>query len=1033
MQEVIFENKSDSTIIHVNEEVNGSHHVDNENIKLSSKKDLLLKSSLLKDLNQVRALFLKSFFLQLRQYKSNIFQMFFPVFCLLFIFILQTITNTVSDDIVNDTKKITEVSRINATYVELSAIMVYAKNQGYINSRNLTNANTTSPDYYREETDDYLRFLNETVQNKTYNPPEAFYIASEIEGGLDTLGVGFLSPYSAIYSPNMKQSSGFLRYMSPPSRALPTSIVRGNYEFKENILIPYSILPTTTVNGNLTTGLSRNRTFTNEKSLDEIIYDELGTVGRSERIAAVGAYIIRNLSTSVNYPNIKYTIQYDHDENGQFCSEVLRKGTFSLTVKSCRDTIASGLQNWMNDAFLRRVTGNQAARITTRIAQMTYDTELTRFQLADTMGSFFYPLILSLLLPAFTFMIVFEKESKLREMMKLMGMKIRYYFFVTFIFQYFLFIISSILFVIFSAIFGFRFITQTNGVITLVFFIGWGLCLVSFSFLLASVIRRTIVGTIASYMIVLIGPLCGVILELTVFENAPNAALPLLLIFPLQISHYSVAVGSSCNSFRCPGDTIDIYNNSGIFHSLIFMYGCSILYYILGLYIDAVLPVNGVGKHPLFFIQWIWKPFTKNHLSLKRSEQSKITASNNNSDAYHVIDSDVLEETLKVNPPNYGDAEEEEHIKKLKEENGVVIYNLEKKYGSFYALKGTNLLIGKSECFGLLGMNGAGKSTTISILSGIYGPSNGTCFIYGHDVRYDIEKIHKMMGLTAQFDILYPDLTCEEHLLFYSRLKGVKLKYEKRHVKELLQQVGLDNETLKTKWNPLAGSLSGGMKRRLSIAISLVADPKLILLDEPTTGLDPTSKRHLWNIILEQKKNRTIILTTHSMEEADVLCDRMTIMNRGEYHCLGNSFHLKKKFGGGYLLTVNFPVDKEVEIERYILDYIPEATKTLQLIGTMVFKIPQFNSNTTTRTSTIEQQSKQQHEENREAKDDRSVSGLFAYMEEGKKQIGIKEWAINQVSLEQVFHNIVAEEESKKEALRGGSKASVLVKQCLCN
>ncbi|EFC44376.1 predicted protein, partial [Naegleria gruberi] len=594
--------------------------------------------------------------------------------------------------------------------------------------------------------------------------------------------------------------------------------------------------------------------------------------------------------------------------------------------------------------------------------------------IADLLGFFFFPMILCLLLPSFSFTIVLEKQFKLREMMKLMGMKMRYYFLVTYVFFYLLYCISAALFIIFSLIFRFRFITQTNPFMLFLFFIAWGNTLVSFAFLLSSFIGKTIVATIISYLIVLIMPMVGIILETAVYTNVPEARFGLLTIFPLQITHFVYAASSSCNSFECLKKVSDIYDNQSVFYSLIYMVGMSFVYFILGLYFDAVVPQPfGVSRHPLFFLEWIWKPFTRNRVKSKNG-----TAKNRVSPCSKQENQD--EEIVQM----------QEHVKKLREDNGVVLFNLEKTYGLNRAVKGTCLTIGKSECFGLLGMNGAGKSTTISMLSGMFGPSNGTAYIYNKDIRYDMESIHKMMGLTAQFDILYPDLTCEEHLLFYSRLKGIQLKHEKEHVQSLLRQVGLDNDTLKTKWSPNSSSLSGGMKRRLSIAISLVGDPNVILLDEPTTGLDPLSKRHLWDIILAQKKNRTIILTTHSMEEADVLCDRITIMNKGSFKCLGSGVRLKSKFGDGFLLTVSYGVSSQEAAEKYVYDYVPEAQKDLTLTGTTTFKIPFFNTKQIGET----------------VADNRSIAGLFQHMESGKINHGIKEWALNQVSLEQVFLNI---------------------------
>lgn len=215
------------------------------------------------------------------------------------------------------------------------------------------------------------------------------------------------------------------------------------------------------------------------------------------------------------------------------------------------------------------------------------------------------------------------------------------------------------------------------------------------------------------------------------------------------------------------------------------------------------------------------------------------------------------------------------------------------------AVQSLYLHVEKGECFGLLGPNGAGKTTTISMLTGLFPPSSGDAFIGGFSILEDMSKIHRIMSVCPQFDTVWMQLTCRETLLFYARLKGIPKKEEKEHVKNILEKVGLGQYSTRK-----AQDLSGGMRRRLSIGISLVGNPRVVFLDEPTTyvtftkkkrmttfllffffcrGLDPETRRHLWDVLLEVKKGRCIILTTHSMEEADILCNRIGIMSKGRF------------------------------------------------------------------------------------------------------------------------------------------------------
>ena len=209
--------------------------------------------------------------------------------------------------------------------------------------------------------------------------------------------------------------------------------------------------------------------------------------------------------------------------------------------------------------------------------------------------------------------------------------------------------------------------------------------------------------------------------------------------------------------------------------------------------------------------------------------------------------------------------------------------------------------IRKGECLALLGPNGAGKSTLISILTGLFTPTKGTALIEGHDIKTEMESIHKMIGICPQFSLLWDQLTCREHLLFFARLKGVPPESVDTFVLTALEKVGLALAA-----DRLASNLSGGMKRRLSIAMALVGDPLFLVMDEPTTGLDPETREELWRTLLKVKKGRAILLATHAMEEADLLCERVSILSRGDLKCLDGPLQLRQRFCPDYSLSVNF-------------------------------------------------------------------------------------------------------------------------------
>ena len=251
-----------------------------------------------------------------------------------------------------------------------------------------------------------------------------------------------------------------------------------------------------------------------------------------------------------------------------------------------------------------------------------------------------------------------------------------------------------------------------------------------------------------------------------------------------------------------------------------------------------------------------------------------------------------------------GIEEEKETINNLSkmDEYPLIIKGISKTYKNDKiinkALKPTFLKIKPGEIFGLLGPNGAGKTTMISILTGINQSDQGDAWINGFSVLEDLPSIYTNLGVCPQFDLLWDDLTIEEHLDFYLRLKGSNFEPMKVQIKKAVETVNLTDH-LKKK----VSQLSGGMKRRLSLAIAIAGQAKVIFLDEPTTGLDPENRKEFWGILESIKKDKAIVLTTHIMKEADILSDRVGIIHKGELKCLGTVSQLKRKYGAGFLVS----------------------------------------------------------------------------------------------------------------------------------
>ncbi|XP_017165744.1 ATP-binding cassette sub-family A member 1 isoform X4 [Poecilia reticulata] len=232
---------------------------------------------------------------------------------------------------------------------------------------------------------------------------------------------------------------------------------------------------------------------------------------------------------------------------------------------------------------------------------------------------------------------------------------------------------------------------------------------------------------------------------------------------------------------------------------------------------------------------------------------------------------------------------------------GVSIRNLVKIYktGKKLAVDGLSVDFYENQITSFLGHNGAGKTTTMSILTGLFPPTSGTALIHGYDIRTDIDGIRKYLGMCPQHNVLFNELTVEEHIYFYARLKGRSRSEVDSEMDQMIKDVGLPH-----KRKDLAKNLSGGMQRKLSVAIAFVGGSKIVILDEPTAGVDPYARRGIWELLLKYKQGRTIILSTHHMDEADILGDRIAIISQGKMRCCGSSLFLKKCFGSGYYLTL---------------------------------------------------------------------------------------------------------------------------------
>jgi ABC-2 type transport system ATP-binding protein len=272
----------------------------------------------------------------------------------------------------------------------------------------------------------------------------------------------------------------------------------------------------------------------------------------------------------------------------------------------------------------------------------------------------------------------------------------------------------------------------------------------------------------------------------------------------------------------------------------------------------------------------------------------------------------------------------------------IRVENIVKKYGDFEAVKGVNFEVAEGEIFGLLGPNGAGKSTLIRMMTTLIPVTGGKALVGGHDVTKEPNAVRRMIGVIPQALTSDQDLTVEENLIIYAKLYSVPRGQREKNIAEVLEAVDL------TKWRGAqTKTLSGGMRRRLEIARGLVHNPRIFFLDEPTTGLDPVSRIAVWEMLnnLKRTRNLTMLLTTHYMEEADRLCDRIAIVDHGKLVALGTPVELKQSVPGSNVVEVQF--SREDEDWKSRLQQLPDVTE-VESQSAGVYRVLTSNGSRTT-------------------------------------------------------------------------------------
>ncbi|KAI2657064.1 Phospholipid-transporting ATPase ABCA1 [Labeo rohita] len=471
--------------------------------------------------------------------------------------------------------------------------------------------------------------------------------------------------------------------------------------------------------------------------------------------------------------------------------------------------------------------------------------------------------------------VVYEKEARLKETMRIMGLDNGILWFSWFISSLIPLLISASLLVLLLKM-GNLLPYSDPGVVFL--FLGsFAVVTIMQCFLISTAFARANLaaacGGIIYFTLYLPYVLCVAWQDYVGFSAKVIASLLSPVAFGFGCEYFALfeeqGVGLQWNNLFSSPMEEDNYN---LTTCLILMYFDAFMYGVMTWYIEAVFPGQYGIPRPWYF------PFTKSYW---------FGESNTNNTAIH---------GKKGNAGAVCIEEEPTHL-----ELGVYIENLVKVYrhGKKLAVDGLTLGFYEGQITSFLGHNGAGKTTTMSILTGLFPPTSGTAYIMGKDIRSELSSIRRSLGVCPQHNVLFSMLTVEEHIWFYARLKGLSEEEVKAEMEQILIDTGLPH-----KRKSRTSQLSGGMQRKLSVALAFVGGSKVVILDEPTAGVDPYARRGIWDLLLKYRAGRTILLSTHHMDEADILGDRIAIISHGKLCCVGSSLFLKTQLGTGYYLTL---------------------------------------------------------------------------------------------------------------------------------
>lgn len=645
--------------------------------------------------------------------------------------------------------------------------------------------------------------------------------------------------------------------------------------------------------------------------------------------------------------------------------------------------------NMASNAFLRWSLGPQFEARLLGITEMPTAKSRLTLDFSSLLGPVFFAWLCQLLLPIMLVAIVYEKQYGLRIMMKMHGLGEAAYFSVQYLWFLALYCAYIIVLLLIGSAVNIGFFRKNGYGLQIVFYFVWGNCLVATGFLMSTFFKNVRTAVVVGYLYTIGTGLLGYLLFQSLIERGYSWVWVLEIIpaFALyrglyELSQYSFKASFGSGKGLNFSALNDGYNGMSVALGIMAVEWA--LFLLLAWYLEQVLPTGtGVRKHPLFFLK------SKKRRLRRKNSITDSTPRPTNLDAggedvhLSMEGCDVAAERSRVEGlPLDGSGADSIVLRDLRK-----VYPPQGGHEAKVAVNNLSLGIQRGEVFGLLGPNGAGKTTAIQMMIGFSSITSGEAAVEGLSIKQDMGLIYSLLGVCPQHDLLWEQLSPTHHLNFYGRLKSLKGAELASAVEEGLRSVNLWS----VRDKPVS-KFSGGMKRRLSVAISFMGTPAVVFLDEPSTGLDPASRRNLWKVIKggRERAERAIVLTTHSMEEAEILCDRLGIFVDGQLICVGPPRAITAQYGGYLVFTVTVPpAQKDLDaVEDLVATLAPGRRLTYSLGGTLKYELPTAET---------------------------SLSKVFDAMENAKATMRILDWGVANATLEEVFIKL-----SRKVGAKGG-------------